>query len=244
MLHFLKKYFFLFIILHFNEIVEINSSNDLFKEFKTKNPSCDVSNFIESSNINNHNSQLFLDDLTNFCSNPSIFDEHVRLICSIVFKQLDFICRLDEGIRPSMKNYGELYDLTSLCLLRKVPLINRWIEKTFLVDEKIQMNLTKSTICSKLTSFNETKHLVRFIYKIGSRLKLIDETDRTNLSLRRHRKRQNEPFQIDGDAQHDPGEKKQIHKNRFEICFFFEENSNHGVKGDFNQSKTISMIFQ
>jgi len=155
------------------------TSIDIFVQLKSKNISCDLHDFVKSTDNSDDEYKLLIQDLTKYCLNSSSY----QLLCHMIYLELELACLLPNNFRPSPTKYTFDYRSKQICSINKIALTNEWIWGKLSSNEKKQIGSTSVNLCSKITSTNETLRLVKFFYKIAPRIRRFDTMNRTSHSV-------------------------------------------------------------
>lgn len=149
--------------------------------FKSKNITCDPHDFIVTIDDLDNDYKLFLNDLNNVCS-ESQSDKASRLLCRIVFIELQMACLLPNSSRPTPVKYTLAYTASKICAMNKINLTNVWIWEKLSSAEQQELLPTSDQLCPTVTAKEENLFLAKFFYKIAPRIRRVDLMDSNKLN--------------------------------------------------------------
>lgn len=141
--------------------------------FQTKNITCNPHELIVKTDDSDNDYKLFLNDLNNVCS-QSQTDKASRLLCRIVFIELQLACHLPNSSLPTPVKYSLAYSAEKICAIHKINLTNIWIWEKLSSAEREEFLPTSDALCSTITAKEEILFLAKFFYKIAPRIRRAD----------------------------------------------------------------------
>ncbi|CAF4612373.1 unnamed protein product [Rotaria sp. Silwood1] len=154
---------------------------NVLETLKAKNLSCDLHVFVNSTGNSQKEYEVFINDLTQYCSNSESTKSY-RVLCHMILIELEIGCSSLNKTQPLPIKYITSYTPDKICSINKILYINRWIWDKLKTNEKNQIGTTSIKLCSTITSFNETLRLANFFYKTASRIREIDTYNIQSLS--------------------------------------------------------------
>ncbi|CAF3498425.1 unnamed protein product [Rotaria sp. Silwood1] len=154
---------------------------NVLETLKAKNLSCDLHVFVNSTGNSQKEYEVFINDLTQYCSNSESTKSY-RVLCHMILIELEIGCSSLNKTQPLPIKYITSYTPDKICSINKILYINRWIWDKLKTNEKNQIGTTSIKLCSTITSFNETLRLANFFYKTASRIREIDTYNIGSLS--------------------------------------------------------------
>lgn len=148
--------------LNTDEFVNIN----VLETLKARNSSCDLHVFINSNENSEDEYKLFINDLTEYCSN-STSKKLYQVLCHMILIELEIGCSISNQSHLLPIKYKTSLTATKICSMDKLIYINRWIWKKLDLDEREQIGPTSVNLCSIITSLKGTNRLARFFYRIA-----------------------------------------------------------------------------
>ncbi len=148
---------------------------DVIGTLKEKNTSCDLRNFVKSTNGSENDYKTLIHDLTKYCSISNSIKLY-RLLCRIILIELEIGCLLPKNSRRLPIKYSISNTPKEICSMNRISETNSWIWGKLTSDEKKEIGPTSHNLCPILTSLNSTLRLARFFYKIAPRIIQIDLT--------------------------------------------------------------------
>ena len=170
-------FFTLLALISFSDAIGLNQTEAnntyILELFKSKNITCDPHDFIVKIDDSVNDYQLFLNDLNNVCS-ESQSDKASRLLCRIVFIELQLACLLPNSSRPTPVKYTLAYTANKICTMNKINLTNVWIWEKLSGVEQQELLPTSDQLCPTITAKEEILFLAKFFYKIAPRIRRAD----------------------------------------------------------------------
>ena len=151
---------------------------DVLEQLQSKNISCNLHDFVKTTNDSVDEYQLLTSDLKTYCTN-SVSNQTSQLLCHMIFLELEIGCLLTNHSRPLPMKYSLFYTSKQICSLTKISLTDNWIWEKLSSNEKQQVGSSSINLCSHITSANETLRLARFFYKIAPRIRRFDLNNST-----------------------------------------------------------------
>jgi hypothetical protein len=148
---------------------------NVLQELRSNQTACEPRQFIKSTDDTDHEGAMFVDDLTQFCSVSTSAKKH-RALCRVLLLELIVACSLVDASRPTPMRYNVQYTSTQICAMKSVSQASAWIWKMLSTDERLRLGSTSAELCQQLTVFNETRRLAKFLYRIGSQLRRVEQS--------------------------------------------------------------------
>ena len=156
--------------IHSLPIVDRATNTDVLKNLQALGITCNLKEFIKSTENPDQDYHYLIAGLTNYCSSSESTQRYFA-VCRVAFTILRIACLLNEKTRPSPVPYS-ISSRPLSCAYRKSIESSAWIWEKLDENDQKKIGASSSDLCRVLNVFNDTYSLAKFLLKLGFQLKL------------------------------------------------------------------------